>query len=436
MKPYELFNKGFTRDALTTLFVEKVSMYTSSGIDGMTNIQFEKDLDFHINTILRKVLSKTYNFAVYKGKLISKGYKKATRIVEKPIYRDRLVLRAIYNILEEIYRDNLKKRSLHSQVKDLTNQIKKPEYDFLIRLDVKEFYPTIDHNILIKMLRKKIHKLEMLELIQNAITTPNDYFVEDGIEKRVVGVPQGLSIANVLANIYLMDFDAKYESIDGIKYFRYVDDILILCNSTNSITVLSEVQKDIGKLKIKLNDGDKFVYDSISIDFDYLGYRISNRLVSVRANSLQKLRESIIRLLTSYKYKKEKNEKYLLFRLNLRVTGCIWDNKKYGWMFFFSKIENENVLHSLDLFINKQLRRFGFQNIKVKKLVRTYYEINHNIFNTNYIPKFDMYTEKDISLLLDEVGISYRNAIDARIKFLRLLKKETTSLERDMAQFS
>ena len=44
-------------------------------------------------------------------------------------------------------------------------------------------------------------------------------------------MPQGLSISNILANIYLNDFDKENNSKDDYKYFRYVDDIFILCNS-------------------------------------------------------------------------------------------------------------------------------------------------------------------------------------------------------------
>ncbi|WP_252365660.1 reverse transcriptase domain-containing protein, partial [Acinetobacter pittii] len=67
----------------------------------------------------------------------------------------------------------------------------------------------------------------------------------------IEGVPQGLSISNTLAHIYLIDIDKHFISQKHLSYFRFVDDILIFCNEQN----ITEIKKDLQNLfhKKRLN---------------------------------------------------------------------------------------------------------------------------------------------------------------------------------------
>ena len=100
--------------------------------------------------------------------------------------------------------------------------------------------------------------------------------------------------------------DKKYQNIDGISYYRYVDDILILVNEEKSFEIKKEIAKDIDELGLELNEkkDEGKIFDS----FEYLGYTLSHDKVSVRKSSILKLEQSMEDLFGEVK---KENIKYL-----------------------------------------------------------------------------------------------------------------------------
>lgn len=134
-------------------------------------------------------------------------------------------------------------------IDDITKKI--PMYTHFIKLDVKSFYGSINHDKLIKIIKRKIHKAEIISIIWNAIRTEALLcpIKEKTVKKeRILGVPEGLPISNTLANIYMQDIDIKYRNLDYISYYRYVDDILILVNEDKFYDVKRSICDDINKL--------------------------------------------------------------------------------------------------------------------------------------------------------------------------------------------
>ena len=75
-----------------------------------------------------------------------------------------------------------------------------------MKIDVSKFYSSINRKKLMKIIRRKIRKKEIVSLIENAITTETVLLpvkLTDKKEKKEKGVPEGLPISNALANIYL-----------------------------------------------------------------------------------------------------------------------------------------------------------------------------------------------------------------------------------------
>ena len=101
----------------------------------------------------------------------------------------------------------------------------------------------------------------------------------------------------------------------------------------------------------------------------YLGYKINDRVVSVREESRYKKEHANEELVSKAT---EKNLEYIQWKLNHRITGFILDGKKYGWMFFYSQITDESLLFRIDNTVNKILDRYNLvDKIKVKRFVRT-----------------------------------------------------------------
>ena len=208
-----------------------------------------------------------------------------------------------------------------------------------------------------KMLRRKIKKTQILSLIDDAITkktllTSNEYV--DEVKK---GIPQGLSISNILSTIYLLDLDNLFYRKRVFAYFRFVDDILILHNNSDHDSIKQVIIKEFDKIDLKLNE-DKIEYGKSNEVFNYLGYKNTPFGFSVRSSSLDRLCHSILKNFIIYKNSGDIPLSYLEWIINLRITGCKYDGNKYGWMFFYSQIDDIKILFGLDHFVAKLIKKY------------------------------------------------------------------------------
>ena len=219
------------------------------------------------------------------------------------------------------------------------------------------------------------------------------------------GIPQGLSISNILSSIYMKKLDENYTSKLDISYYRYVDDILNLCNDSNINSVIKLIKKDTEKLKLTIHSfedkNDKSLIGDISNDsFQYLGYEFYNNKLSVRKESIKKFQERVINIFTSSK--KDKLSK-LYENINLKITGCVYNNKQYGWMHFFGLIDDLELLYKLDWFIKKCFKQFNrrYDEAKIKKFSKVYFQLKNFDINkyekNSYIPNFDINQDFRIS---------------------------------------
>ena len=416
---------------------------SAKGIDGINSKSFENNIDENINIIYRKSHNGTYSLSKYKEKLFSKGPEKYPRVISIPTIRDKLALKALFEVLSSVYTDT--SQSLHQIIAKISSIIKKGDFNSVIRLDVENFYPSIQHDILFKEIQKNIKKKEILHLLKSAVTQITvETSTNDSKTKSEKGVPQGLSISNILANIYLIPIDKKYANKENYEYFRFVDDILILCNREDSEKIQNDIREDFLNIGLSLHSGDeaeKTKVCEISEGFSYLGYKFKPDLISVRKKSVEKIRNSLIGTFTAFKYSKKPNLKLLEWTLNIRITGCIYNNSKYGWVFFFSQINDYKLLHSLDHFVRKQCERFNLDHnsLKLKKFNKTYYEITKNLSSTKYIPNFDLYTTKQKRRILKEIfGIKTKLMRKHQIEyqFNRRIYKNIRDLEKDLVRKS
>src|SRR5690606_14564898 len=116
-----------------------------------------------------------------------------------------------------------------------------------------------------------IRKKTILDLIEKALITPTIPVPSRNNQPNKKGIPQGIAIANILANIYLSDIDNKYSQNIEIKYFRYVDDILILCKKDNAMEVRDDFIKSLQVLSLEISQ-NKYKSGDIKEGFSYLGY--------------------------------------------------------------------------------------------------------------------------------------------------------------------
>lgn len=220
---------------------------------------------------------------------------KEREIFKLPYFPDRIIHHCIMQVIEPIWvktliRDtfsSIKGRGIHDGVK----RVKKAMKDcfntkYCLKMDVKKFYPSVDHNILKSIVRKKIKCENTLWLIDEIIDSTS-------------GIPIGNYLSQYLGNIYLSGLDhyAK-ESLHIKRYFRYCDDIVILYKNKK---ILHRILLLIDKyLQNVLNLSMKKNYQIFPVDtrlVDFLGYRFGHGFTLVRKNIATKFKKKARKLL-------------------------------------------------------------------------------------------------------------------------------------------
>jgi retron-type reverse transcriptase len=166
----------------------------------------------------------------------------------------------------------IKKRGIHKAATDVKETLTKypKETTYCLKLDIKKFYPSIDHTILKSVLRKKIKDIRLLTLLDEIIDS-------------APGIPIGNYLSQYFANLYLSYFDHWLKQEKKVShYFRYADDMVVLHSSKQ---YLHELLLDIKQylhnelnLTVKQNY-QVFPVSSRGIDFvGYVFYHTHTRL--------------------------------------------------------------------------------------------------------------------------------------------------------------
>lgn len=439
LTPAKIFDQHLSKALLKSIFEEEIAPGAARGLDGISVQRFEKKLDQELDIVLRKVRNCTYQFTRYREKLIVKSATKLPRQISIPTIRDKLVLKFLNRVLSEIYprEINAPPHNMVKRVHTICKGLGKD--DAFLRIDIKNFYPTVDHSILMRVLRRTTRKKQLLTLIERSIETATG----TGSTKSEIGIPQGLSISNILSSIYLSEIDDYFDGLKDIDYFRFVDDILIIGKNERLLELSKELPKLIKKKrKIEchpIEAGSKSYLSPADSGVEYLGYEFKLSAVRVRKSSQQKLFTSLMRVITDLKYNGKKSS--ALWRLNLRASGCLYKGKKIGWMFYFAQTNDLKQLHWIDRFIKLRTRTLlrADEQANLKRFVKSYHEIRFNFENSRYFPNFDNFTDEEkieamlsVNNRLSKTRLEALDSSDLDFKFQKLISREVSVLEADL----
>lgn len=329
------------------------------------------------NLKIREMLLKsTYVTSKYKT---FKIYEPKERIIfSLPYYPDRIIHHAIMNILEpiwvNIFIENtyscIKDRGIHKLVKDLKCDLvnDKEGTKYCLKLDITKFYPSVNHDILKNIIRKKIKDIKLLQLLDSIIDSAD-------------GVPIGNYLSQFFANLYLAYFDHWVKEVLKVKYYyRYADDIVILSDNKEQLhKYLQKIKQylDINlKLKIKSNY-QIFPTDSRGINF--VGYIFRHDYILLRKSLKYRMFILVNKYLhnkitfTNFKngmnsyagWLKFCNSKHLL-QVIRQLTGLYYSN----WIGIDSIISN---------FYNKKV--FVYNTIRYNRYSRLHFIFKHKPYS-------------------------------------------------------
>lgn len=417
----------------------------------MDSQNFDGNNAREIALISRKVLSGEYRFTKYKEKLISKGLGKSPRQLSIPTIRDRLTLKLLCEYLFEVFPES--KPSLpQDKIEKLKKAVDGGDHTHFIKIDLKDFYPSINHKLLISKIRKRIRLEEFRTLFIAALESPtvSESNIK-GASKVEQGVAQGLSISNVLAEIFMMDVDSKIKEVAPV-FFRFVDDLIVLTDS-NPREIFAKINSILRTSKLNPHPidsiGSKTKIGKISDGLEFLGYAIKPHKVSVRKSSVINFEGSLVDAFSEYKHRlrnaknaKEQEAALVRFRwnLNLKITGCIYKNQRFGWVFYYSQINDLSILRRVDNTIELLFNRFKIAKPpNPKRLLKAFYESKRTDKESHwYIPNYDFLSIEKKKKFLTGIGQKIDELPDREVDYVfhRLIRRATRSLEKDVLSFS
>lgn len=161
----------------------------------------DKNREENIATLHEMLRNKTYRTSDYTKFIIYEP--KEREVYRLPYFPDRITHHAVMNILEPIFVSTftadtyscIKGRGIHAAVRNLRGALRdEPKTRYCLKIDIKKFYPNINHDILKSLLRRKFKDKDLLWLLDEIIDSAD-------------GLPIGNYLSQYLANFYLTYFD-------------------------------------------------------------------------------------------------------------------------------------------------------------------------------------------------------------------------------------
>jgi hypothetical protein len=242
-------------------------------------IKVEENLEFYLSKIHFMLKNKTFvnsKYHIFKRVF----HNKEREIFKLPYFPDRIIHHCIVQVLGPIWEktfikhtySSIKHRGIHQCLKHVKQALEDKENSkYCLKMDVRKFYPSIDHAILKIIIRKKIKCKDTLEILDTIIDSTN-------------GVPIGNYLSQFFGNLYLTYFDHWMKEEKHCKnYFRYCDDIVILHESKEFLHSLRhEVQYYLNtELNLSLKSNWQ-VFPIESRGLDFVGYKSFNNYSLLR----------------------------------------------------------------------------------------------------------------------------------------------------------
>lgn len=254
----DLLAKVLDRDNLNRAYKRVKANKGASGVDGMTVDEALPWLKENGGELLEKIRNGKYKPSPVRRVEIPKD-NGGVRKLGIPTVIDRIIQQAIAQVLTPIYEPKFSDGSYgyrpHRSAKDAILKVKEYAdlgYKFAVCLDLSKYFDTLNHDMLMNMLREDIKDKVLIDLIKKYLKSG---VMENGIVmKTEEGSPQGGNLSPLLANIYLDRFDKEFEG-RGVKVVRYADDIILLAKSIRAAERLlgTGTQYLEKKLRLKVN---------------------------------------------------------------------------------------------------------------------------------------------------------------------------------------
>jgi len=354
----------------------------AAGVDGQTLEQFEADLKNNLYKIWNRMSSGTYFPPPVRAVSIPKK-SGGQRILGVPTVGDRVaqmvVKQAIEPILDPVFLPDSYGYRPRKSALDAIGVTRERcwKYDWLLEFDIKGLFDNIDHELLLRAVRRHVTCAWALLYIERWLKAP--MIQEDGTKiARDRGTPQGGVVSPILANAFLhYAFDLwMARAYPDLPWCRYADDGLVHCRSEQeALAVKSALQARLAECHLELHPTKtKVVYcrdgkrkrKYPNVKFDFLGYCFRPRLVrrlrdntlfcgfnpAVSASAMKAMRETIRQLTIRRQTQRSLNDIAQLLNPLIR-----------GWIAYYGRFA-PSALYPVLRYVNHTLVAWAMRKFK------------------------------------------------------------------------
>lgn len=335
------------------------------GIDGMTFDDIEqKGVENFLRSIQQELVNGSYEPARNRIKEIPKANGK-TRKLGIPTIRDRVVQGAVKLIIEPVFESDFQagsygyrpKRTAHQAIERVAEAVVK-EKTRVIDLDLRAYFDTVKHHILLGKVAKRIADDKIMRLL-------NQMLKAGGKE----GVPQGGVISPLLSNIYLNEIDkmlekAKEVTREGkythLEYARFADDAVILVDGHQKWDWLwyginKRLREELSKLQVHINEEKTKQLDLIKGEsFGFLGFdfrRLKTKTGKWRVNYQPKM-QARVKVMEKIRDVFKRHESQPLLRIRDLINPIL-----RGWVQYFRIGHSSKAFGYVKDWLTKKIRR-------------------------------------------------------------------------------
>ena len=361
----DLLERILSRGNLNRAYKRVKANKGAPGIDGMTVEDALPWLRGHREELLDQIRSGKYKPQPVRRKEIPKP-DGGTRKLGIPTVVDRIIQQAIAQQLTPIfeplftdgsygYRPGRSAQMAIQKVKEYAEQ----GYTTAVLIDLSKYFDTLNHDLLMNMVREEVHDKRVIELIKRFLKSG---VMENGLLVRTEeGSPQGGPLSPLLANIYLNKYDHEMEG-RGVHVIRYADDIVVLARTPRAAARLLESSRRYleGKLKLRMNMEKSKVVSVYSIrNFKFLGFALGKgkdgAFIRAHAKSLKKAKQKLKELTSR---SQGGNVRKVMYNVKVFIRG---------WLGYFGIASMRNTMKSWDEWLRRRFRMYIWKQWKLPR---------------------------------------------------------------------
>jgi len=294
---FSLMDKVYHPGNLWSAWAKSAANDGAPGVDGITISRYEKDVEANLVRLAGTLKDGSYRPKAIRRTYIPKSDGKM-RPLGIPTVQDRIVQGAVRHAIEPIFEKEFARHSYGFRpgrgCKDAlrrVDELLKAGYRYVVDADLKSYFDTIPHDLLMQQVEERIADGRVLGLVRMFLEAK----IMEGLDEYTpaAGAPQGAVLSPLLSNIYLNPLDHLMAQ-QGYEMVRYADDFVILCKTQQEAeSVLELVRGWMAEAGLTLHPEKTRIADAQTEPFEFLGYRFDKGRKWPRDKSTQKLREKL-----------------------------------------------------------------------------------------------------------------------------------------------